>query len=86
MRSLPCVVRDPTADISAEEDSLAENAQRAELHPLDQFRAFKALQRSGLAEEDIAARFFVTARVVKQRLRLASVSPEATETSMPRTA
>jgi ParB family chromosome partitioning protein len=73
---VPCVVRDPNADISAEEDSLAENAQRAELHPLDQFRAFKALSDQGLAEEDIAARFFVTPAVVKQRLRLASVSPK----------
>ena len=72
---VPCVVRDPNADISAEEDSLAENVQRAELHPLDQFRAFKALSDQGLAEEDIAARFFVTAAVVKQRLRLATVSP-----------
>jgi ParB family chromosome partitioning protein len=40
---VPCVVRDPNADISAEEDSLAENALRTDLHPLDQFRAFKAL-------------------------------------------
>src|SRR5437764_11393440 len=73
---VPCVVRDPNVDISAEEDSLAENAQRIDLHPLDQFRAFKALSNQGLAEEDIAARFFVTPAVVKQRLRLASVSPK----------
>jgi ParB family transcriptional regulator, chromosome partitioning protein len=38
--SVPCVVRDPNVDISAEEDSLAENVHRASLHPLDQFRAF----------------------------------------------
>ena len=73
---MPCVVRDPNAEISAEEDSLAENAQRADLHPLDQFRAFKTLSDQGLGEEDIAARFFVTPAVVKQRLRLASVSPK----------
>ena len=72
---VPCVVRDPGADNSAEEDSLAENVQRADLHPLDQFRAFKALSDQGLADDDIAARFFVTPAVVKQRLRLASVSP-----------
>jgi ParB family chromosome partitioning protein len=70
------VVRDSGADISAEEDSLAENAHRADLHPLDQFRAFKTLSDQGLGEEDIAARFFVTAAVVKQRLRLAAVSPK----------
>ena len=57
-------------------DSLAENAHRADLHPLDQFRAFKMLSDQGLGEEDIAARFFVTPAVVKQRLRLAAVSPK----------
>jgi ParB family transcriptional regulator, chromosome partitioning protein len=71
---VPCVVRDPSADISAEEDSLAENVQRAPLHPLDQFRAFQALRDKGQSEEDIAAAFFVGANVVKQRLRLAAVS------------
>ncbi|QQS13848.1 MAG: ParB N-terminal domain-containing protein [Rhodospirillales bacterium] len=71
---IPCIVRDPTANISAEEDSLAENVQRVALHPLDQFRAFKALRDKGAGEEEIAARFFVAPAVVKQRLRLASVS------------
>ena len=71
---VPCVVRDPGVDISAEEDSLAENIQRAPLHPLDQFRAFQALREKGQPEEDIAAAFFVGVNVVKQRLRLAAVS------------
>ncbi len=71
---VPCVVRDPGVDISAEEDSLAENVQRAPLHPLDQFRAFQALREKGQSEEDIAAAFFVGVNVVKQRLRLAAVS------------
>ena len=34
-------------DILAEEDSLAENIQRAPLHPLDQFRAFQAMREQG---------------------------------------
>jgi ParB family chromosome partitioning protein len=34
---VPCIVRT---------DSLAENVQRALLHPLDQFRAFQAMRRS----------------------------------------
>ena len=71
---VPCVVRDPGVDISAEEDSLAENIQRAPLHPLDQFRAFLTLRQKGQSEEDIAAAFFVGVNVVKQRLRLAAVS------------
>jgi ParB family chromosome partitioning protein len=69
---VPCVVRE--AGI-AEEDSLAENVMRVGLHPLDQFRAFTALIEAGLSEDDIAARFFVSVSTVRQRLRLASVSP-----------
>jgi ParB family chromosome partitioning protein len=68
---VPCVVR---TDGLAEEDSLAENVQRAALHPLDQFRAFQTLRDKGLSEEEIAARFFVSPTVVKQRLKLAAVS------------
>ena len=70
---VPCVVR---TDGLPEEDSLAENIQRAPLHPLDQFRAFLALREKGQSEEEIAASQFVSMAVVKQRLRLASVSPK----------
>jgi ParB family chromosome partitioning protein len=69
---IPCVVREGGI---AEEDSLAENIQRAPLHPLDQFRAFLALREKGQSEEEIAAAFFVSVAVVRQRLKLASVSP-----------
>ncbi|KFC62076.1 ParB domain-containing protein nuclease [Devosia sp. LC5] len=72
---VPCVVRDPSTPILAEDDSLAENTQRVPLHPLDQFRAFLDMRRKGMTEEEIAAAFFTTAQVVKQRLRLAAVSP-----------
>lgn len=70
---VPCIVRE---DGIAEEDSLAENVQRAPLHPLDQFRAFLTLKEKGQSEEEIAATFFVSVSVVKQRLKLASVSPK----------
>ncbi|MBO9455366.1 ParB/RepB/Spo0J family partition protein [Paracoccus sp. R12_1] len=69
---VPCIVR---TDGLAEEDSLAENVQRAPLHPLDQFRAFQAMREKGRTEEEIAAAFFVSASVVKQRLKLAAVAP-----------
>ncbi len=69
---IPCVIR--TEGI-AEGDSLAENVQRAPLHPLDQFRAFQTLRERGQSEEEIAAAFFISVAVVKQRLRLAAVSP-----------
>jgi ParB family transcriptional regulator, chromosome partitioning protein len=70
---VPCVIRDGGI---AEDDSLAENDERVGLHPLDQFRAFKLLHDGGMSEEDIAARHFVSPAIVKQRLRLASVSPK----------
>lgn len=70
---VPCVVRDGGI---AEDDSLAENDERIGLHPLDQFRAFQVLREGGMSEEDIAARHFTTPAIVKQRLRLASVSPK----------
>jgi ParB family chromosome partitioning protein len=73
---IPCIVR--TGGI-AEEHSLAENVQRAPLHPLDQFRAFLALREKGQSEEEIAAAFFVSVGVVRQRLRLAAVSPRLHE-------
>ena len=72
---IPCIVNRSGAT-SAEEDSLAENLRRVDLHPLDQFRAFKTLSNQGLDPEEIAARFFVSTATVKQRLKLASVSPK----------
>src|SRR4051812_21998994 len=68
---VPCLVK---TDGIAEEDSLAENTMREALHPLDQFRAFQALRdEHGLGDEEIAARFFVTPAVVRQRLKLVAV-------------
>ena len=73
---VPCIVR---TEGLAEEDSLAENVQRAPLHPLDQFRAFRDLREKGMSEEEISAAFFVSVQVVKQRLKLASVSSKLLE-------
>lgn len=73
---VPCIVSELGTENTAEEDSLAENVHRVALHPLDQFRAFQTLREQGRSEEDIAAIFFVSVNVVKQRLRLAAVSPK----------
>ncbi|MGP0105044.1 ParB/RepB/Spo0J family partition protein [Rhodoblastus sp.] len=73
---VPCVVGDAASGILIDEISLVENIDRAPLHPLDQFRAFQAMRDKGMTEEAIAAAFFVGVNVVKQRLRLASVSPK----------
>ncbi|TXT43545.1 MAG: chromosome partitioning protein ParB family [Methylocystaceae bacterium] len=69
--AVPCIVK---TDGIEEEDSLAENTMREALHPLDQFRAFKNLQDQGVTIDEIAARFFVGAPVVRQRLKLAAAS------------
>jgi ParB family chromosome partitioning protein len=74
---VPCIVV-RTGGL-AEEDSLAENVHREDLHPLDQFRAFQTLHEKGMPETDIAARFFVSVTVVQRRLKLASVSPKLLE-------
>lgn len=71
----PCIVN-RSGQTSMEDDSLAENVHRENLHPLDQFRAFKTLSEQGLDIEEIAARYFVSANTVRQRLKLANVSPK----------
>lgn len=59
------------------EISLDENVTREDMHPADQFEAFRKLaDERGLGAEEIAARFGVTAHVVRQRLRLGAVSPK----------
>jgi ParB family chromosome partitioning protein len=71
---VPCIVSDATSRVLVDEVSLAENIERAPLHPLDQFRAFQAMREKGMTEEAIAAAFFIGVNVVKQRLRLVAVS------------
>jgi len=73
---IPCVVRAADSDILAEDDSFAENAMREALHPLDQFRAMQAMVEKGDDVEAIAAHHFTTPAVVRQRLKLAAVSPK----------
>ena len=59
--------------------SLAENVMRERMHPADEFDAFKKLADSGTPNQDIAARFGTTPKIVSQRLKLARVSPKLTK-------
>ncbi len=60
-----------------EEISRDENVTRENMHPADQFEAFRKLaEERGFGAEEIAARFGVTPHVVRQRLRLGAVSPK----------
>lgn len=74
----PCIVN-RSGQTSMEDDSLAENTHRESLHLLDQYRAFKVLSDQGLGIEEIAARYFVSTNTVRQRLKLAAVSPKLLE-------
>ncbi len=69
---VPCHV---LSDEDAGEISLAENFMRLPMHPADQYEAFHALAESGKGPEEIAARFGCSPATVRQRLKLASVSP-----------
>jgi ParB family chromosome partitioning protein len=65
------------ADNDAHEISLDENITREAMHPADQFEAFQRLAvEKGYGPEEIGARFGVSARVVRQRLRLGAAAPE----------
>lgn len=59
--------------------ALAVNIIREPLHPVDAYEAFDALAREGFSEADIAARYMLTPREVKQRLALGQLAPEVRE-------
>jgi single stranded DNA-binding protein len=70
---VPCRIVPGAADPT--EIGLSENVMRAPMHPADQFEAFRALIDDGSSPADIAARFGISETAVKQRLKLARVSP-----------
>ena len=70
---VPCRIAD--GDFDASEISLAENVLRDDMHPADRFEAFRDLVDKGHSTADIAARFGVAEKSVRQLLKLARVSP-----------
>lgn len=56
------------------ESSLLENVGRENMHPMDEFDAFLAVVKEGHGVDEVAARFGVDVKHVKQRLKLANVS------------
>jgi ParB family chromosome partitioning protein len=75
---IPCHVVSGSAD--AAEISLTENIVRAPMHPADQFEAFQALIDAGASPADVAARFGLAEIAIRQRLKLARVSPAILKT------
>jgi ParB family transcriptional regulator, chromosome partitioning protein len=71
--AVPCLI---VSHERAVQISLAENSGREEMHPADQFEAFKALIDAGQSVDHVAASFGVSSLIVQRRLKLANVSPE----------
>ncbi|MET1756486.1 ParB/RepB/Spo0J family partition protein [Novosphingobium sp. RD2P27] len=57
------------------EISLAENAQREDMHPADAVMAYRAIIDSGKEVEDVAASFGVSPAYVRRVLKLAALHP-----------
>ena len=70
---VPCLVEEPDAAL---ETSLMENTVRAAMHPADEYAAMAALIDGGATVEAVAARFGVSERHVRQRLKLGKLAPE----------
>lgn len=64
-----------TGEGSDTEISLAENVQRVGMHPVDEITAYRELVEQGAEVENIAARFGQSVVTVRQRLKLAGLSP-----------
>ncbi|HEY4329536.1 MAG TPA: ParB/RepB/Spo0J family partition protein [Phycisphaerae bacterium] len=76
---VPCVIKD-VDDVTADALSLTENFTQRAMHPLDEAQAFAELaakDASGI--EAVTAKFGVTERYVKQRIKLASLIHEVKE-------
>ncbi|WP_245571511.1 ParB/RepB/Spo0J family partition protein [Neorhizobium alkalisoli] len=70
---IPCNVR--SGDDNDIEISLAENTQREAMHVCDEILAYRHLLEDGMTPEMIAARFGQSVATVRQRLKLAHLSP-----------
>ena len=72
----PCHVVE-AADAAAVAISLVENIDRLPIHEVDQFEAFAKMSDAGMAVADIASRYAISEKVVRQRLALGRLSPKA---------
>ncbi len=70
---IPCNVRNTD---NHTELSLAENVQREAMHVVDEILSYRQLAENGMAPETIAARFGQSVITVRQRLKLANLSPK----------
>lgn len=74
-RPIPVTVCDGDDD-EAREISLAENVIREPMHPVDQYEAFSRQADAGRSPVEIASRFGVAERLVRQRIALGALHPD----------
>lgn len=63
------------ANPNADAIALAENVERANLHPLDEAEAFKRLLKAGDTVEDLSNAFGYSIETIKRRIALAELAP-----------
>lgn len=72
---VPTIILRGITPAEARAASLAENIERAPLHPVDRFEAFAEIGRDGKSPDDIAAQFGLSRKEVNQSLALGALSP-----------
>lgn len=75
---VPVIVRNED-DADALETSLAANTVRLPMHPVDQHDVFVRLVDQGRSEADIAARFGISEKTVRQQIALGRLAPVVRE-------
>jgi ParB family chromosome partitioning protein len=73
---IPVLVRPEDDDADALESSLIANTVRLPMHPVDQHEVFARLADHGKTTAEIAARFGIAEKTVRQHLALARLAPE----------
>lgn len=73
-KEIPVILRE-TGDAESFEDSIAENIERRQLHPVEQYEAFARAQENGATVPQLAERFGIPSRLVEQRLALGELAP-----------
>lgn len=73
---VPVMLREDLGDAEAGEASLAENIIRVGMRPVEEVKAFRDLRESGLNAGEIAFRFGVAEKFIRQRLALADLHPK----------
>lgn len=71
---VPCLIKDAN-NLCISAISLSENIN-AKMHPADEFVAFKNMNEEGKSVVTISHEFGITQRLVKERLKMATLAPE----------